>query len=90
LIIDTRFDNMSGAQRAVLLIGAAIVLLMLLFPPWSEAYSLHSEQGTRFAGFHLIFRPEGASSISAGQLLLQIVGVVVAAAFAHRALEPKQ
>ena len=78
---------MSGAQRAVLLIGAAIILLMLLFPPWSESYS---PQAPRFVGFHFFFRSEASWSISAGQLLLQIIGVAVAAAFAHRALEPKQ
>jgi len=81
---------MSGAQRAVLLIGTAIIVLMLLFPPWSEACLLNSRQATRFAGFHFIVRPEASSSIIAGQLLLQIIGVAVAAAFAHRALEPKR
>ena len=81
---------MSGAQRAVLLIGTAIILLMLLFPPWSETYSPYSGQATRFVGFHFIFRSDASSSISVGQLLLQIIGVDVAAAFAHRALEPKQ
>ena len=81
---------MSDAQRAVLLIGAAIILLMLLFPPWSQSYSPYSGQATRFVGFHFILRSEAPSSISAGQLLLQIIGVAVAATFAHTALAPKQ
>ena len=65
---------MNTRQRAILLAGALLMFLMLLFPPWTAYVAEYSGHSTHFAGFHFILQ-SNQYSFNSTQLLLQIVAV---------------
>jgi len=78
---------MSTTQRIILLAGALLVLLMLLFPPWTAYVAEYSGHSTRFAGFHFILQ-SNQYTINSTQLLLQIVAVGFITALIYEAAKP--
>jgi len=76
---------MNTRQRAILLAGALLMFLMLLFPPWT-AYVAEGHS-TRFAGFHFILQ-SNQYSFNSTQLLLQIVAVGFITGLCYEAAKP--
>ena len=54
---------MNSRQKKVLLVGAALVALMLLFPPWDYFDSDSSMR--KLDGYHLLFAPPSRENIKA-------------------------
>jgi len=78
---------MNTRQRAILLAGALLMFLMLLFPPWTAYVAEYSGHSTRFAGFHFILQ-SNQYSINSTQLLLQIVAVGFITGLCYEAAKP--
>src|SRR5260370_2203243 len=54
---------MNSRQKKVLLVGAALVVLMFLFPPWDYFNSDSSMH--KLDGYHLLFAPPSRENIKA-------------------------
>jgi hypothetical protein len=60
-------NSMNLNQRIALIIGSAVLMVMLLFPPWRFG-------GGKTAGYHILFLPpERSIYIDFGRLLLQCI-----------------
>ncbi|OPY82514.1 MAG: hypothetical protein A4E65_00814 [Syntrophorhabdus sp. PtaU1.Bin153] len=70
---------MNKKQRWILFSCAAIIALMLLFPPFYYPTGLHGP--TRNMGYAFLFNaPESESTVNIGTLLVQWIGVLIVGA----------
>jgi multisubunit Na+/H+ antiporter MnhB subunit len=76
---------MNKTQRAILIVGAAIILVMLLFPPWSR-FGIANDYSV---GYYFVSGPGGGSHVNTSLLLLQIFGVGLATALIFIAAKSK-
>jgi hypothetical protein len=79
---------MNKKQRWVLFVGAAVILLMLLFPPfhWPRGPGGPVEN----MGYAFLFDvPEGRPTVNVGTLLVQWVGVILVGGILWFALRDK-
>ncbi len=47
-------------QRIVVLVGVAIVLTIIMFPPWNQIAGTNNNPTEVFAGFRLLFSVDGS------------------------------
>ena len=48
---------MNAAQKAVLVIGGVILILLVIYPPWIRTYNGGSDHSERAIGHDLIYAP---------------------------------
>lgn len=79
---------MNSSQRRAVVVGALVLLLMGLVPPWKHVRTFGSISSEQPAGYHLILSPPSVRSSSHGfgwgvqldfaRLLMQCIVVIVA------------
>jgi len=79
---------MNKKQRWVLFVSAAVIMLMLLFPPFHFVYT---DRAPRNVGYGFLFDPpEGRPTVNAVMLLVQWVAVMSAGGILWLALRDKE
>jgi hypothetical protein len=80
---------MNGRQKTLLLIASAVILSMVLFPPWEAALPEGYNTSTRDLGYHFVLTPPTTpivygdvvmfkkSVINIERLLVQLIAVVL-------------
>jgi uncharacterized membrane protein YjgN (DUF898 family) len=78
---------MSRAQRAILTLGALVILAMILFPPWIVSHGLHG--GDQFRGYHCLFyATEG--HVKTSLLLVQVIATAMIAWLVAQFFKPNK
>ena len=71
---------MSRAQRIILSIGAFLILVALLFPPWlGVRWTIEGDSGGgQSKGYHFLFvPPKGGAYVNTSLLVIEIVGLAL-------------
>jgi hypothetical protein len=79
--MDSNSDPGTPVQRRILLIGAALIIIALLFPPWSNTSGASR-------GFNFLFLPlikNVPARVNSSLLFLEIAGIAIATWFVSRA-----
>jgi hypothetical protein len=62
----------SPIQRVVLVLGAGVILMMALFPPWTFVYNYEQLRIERFAGYHAIWMSNSPTDSTTLSKLLSV------------------